>query len=150
ARRVEIHAVRIAETVGDDFAVLRLDTRAARFEPRAAARRREPQDTARNRFLDRRRRQRGVGLVDAGRIAAQDVEPAVAAAADGVGGVLAARLHRPQQFRRTGRPALLDAKAAQTAIARHVERVAFPTETHGPVFRRIGDLDRAVGAAVAV
>ncbi len=95
--------------------------------------------------------QRGVFPTDAGVVAAQHVQPTVRPAPDGVGRVFAAGLEGIDQLGRTQASVAAGVTVtAQAAIAHAKERIALPKQSHGPVLRRRGEIQRPVGPAVAV
>src|SRR5262249_24342215 len=104
-------------------------------------------DAATDRFLDRRRRQLGEGLVEARRIAADEIEPTVRPATQMMRAVLAAGLHRldPLPRARGLVLALLFGKFSEPVVADEQERVAFPKEAVSACFWFFGKLDCANG-----
>jgi hypothetical protein len=88
---------------------------------------------------------------DAGVVAAQEIEPTVGAATDGVGCVLAAGDEREDQFRRLGASLAVGvAPDAQTAVAHAEQVVAVPAQAHRSVLRSAGEVDGFGGLALAV
>src|SRR5262249_12571556 len=105
-----------------------------------------------DRLADRRRGQGGVRGIDAGAVAAQDVEPAVRTALDVMGVVFAAGPEGADQLRRAvgAIVAVVVAVAAEAAGARHEERIAFPQNPLRPVGRPRGEVNGTIGPTVVV
>src|SRR5262249_52015247 len=124
---VEVHRVGVAQAVGDDLAALEVGG--------------EAQHAAADRVLYRGRGRGDVLPGDARLVADEQVHPAVGAALDGVGEVLAPGAAGEEQFRRP-RPALAAGVAvdAQPTVADAVEVLAVPAQPHRAVLRGAGEV----------